>query len=421
MLFRLVPIAVLAIVCGAFSANSQSVRDIPAPRETPPSSFKGAQYVDSRGCVFVRAGVDGKVAWIPRVDASRKVLCGYPPTMAAMSPAVEPEVVIAPTSEPETTTATAAVPQVRKPAKKKVPVVSAATVAPEAATSQGYVDTPRSTSVPGQLACPGRAPLAKRFALQGGGTVVLCLSRENLLTESSAVSTTENADLIDARAPMAARTELVCPRSAPVAQRLPRVGGGATILCTTGLGGTANLAIPVRRVTVEAAVIEVSLPQEVSPALPELVVPKGYKPAWKDGRLNPKRGQGTASGQLAQDQIWTREVPARLVSEVAVADRDGAKAANKSAPSPLIVSTKSEARKGTNGILIQVGSFAQTKNAQHAGVQIRVLGLPAAIGQLTRGGKLYQVVFAGPFASEEMAGSALTKLRRNGFPDSVIR
>lgn len=50
------------------------------PAEVPPAEFAGQQYVDSRGCMFVRAGTAEKVLWIPRVSRDGKLLCGNPPS-----------------------------------------------------------------------------------------------------------------------------------------------------------------------------------------------------------------------------------------------------------------------------------------------------------------------------------------------------
>ncbi|MFN5827787.1 MAG: SPOR domain-containing protein, partial [Rhodobacterales bacterium] len=57
------------------------------PAELPPESFADVQYVDSTGCVFLRAGLNGKVMWIPRVTKDGRPLCGYAPSLAASAPA----------------------------------------------------------------------------------------------------------------------------------------------------------------------------------------------------------------------------------------------------------------------------------------------------------------------------------------------
>lgn len=50
------------------------------PAELPPAEYAGQQYVDSKGCMFVRAGSDRKVVWIPRVMRDGTPICGNPPS-----------------------------------------------------------------------------------------------------------------------------------------------------------------------------------------------------------------------------------------------------------------------------------------------------------------------------------------------------
>jgi len=71
----------LAALIAAFAPAAASAQGGPA--ELPPADFAGRQYVDSAGCVFVRAEVNGAVTWAPRLDRDRTPLCGYRPSMSA--------------------------------------------------------------------------------------------------------------------------------------------------------------------------------------------------------------------------------------------------------------------------------------------------------------------------------------------------
>jgi hypothetical protein len=41
--------------------------------------------------------------------------------------------------------------------------------------------------------------------------------------------------------------------------------------------------------------------------------PRGYRPVWDDGRLNPHRGPRTAVGDASMRWLWTDTVPMELV------------------------------------------------------------------------------------------------------------
>jgi cell division septation protein DedD len=54
--------------------------DLSRPAELPPADYRGQQYVDSRGCMFMRAGQAGEEVWIPRVSREGVPVCGNPPS-----------------------------------------------------------------------------------------------------------------------------------------------------------------------------------------------------------------------------------------------------------------------------------------------------------------------------------------------------
>jgi|GEM_PF-1316811 len=55
-------------------------QDLAVPAELPPPDFRGQQFVDSRGCLFMRAGPPGQTVWIPRVTRDGIPLCGNAPS-----------------------------------------------------------------------------------------------------------------------------------------------------------------------------------------------------------------------------------------------------------------------------------------------------------------------------------------------------
>ena len=70
---------------------------------------------------------------------------------------------------------------------------------------------------------------------------------------------------------------------------------------------------------------------------------------------------------------------------------------------------------------VQVGMFGVPSNAQATAKRLLRMGLPVRIGKLTRKGKTFQLVMAGPFGSDKTASQALSAVRKAGFADAYLR
>ena len=68
---------------------AERLANVLGPAELPPASFAGEQFVDSTGCVFLRAGSYGAIKWVPRVTQQRKLVCGLEPSFASSKTTVK--------------------------------------------------------------------------------------------------------------------------------------------------------------------------------------------------------------------------------------------------------------------------------------------------------------------------------------------
>jgi len=278
---------ILALLC-AGAARAELTGNV-QPAEFPPESYAGTQYVDSRGCVFVRAGFDGAVNWVPRVDRERRHLCGFKPSRVSASPAAQ-----APQSPPVEVIAV-------EPGSAPRPVPPAPETAPAAA-------------MPGPAEAP-RAPQA---------TLVAARVAAPAPAQATAPRLRPAAD----PAPRAAAPAVLAggaPAETRVEYRVREVPAGAKVTMPSGRSYTTRVPTRVRQQVAVAPPPDIKAARAAPVVLDvqsarayrlglDLKPPRGYKRVFED-RYNPARGVQTLQGKQAMDLIWTQTVPRRLITD----------------------------------------------------------------------------------------------------------
>lgn len=373
MFWKLVSAAVIAVVAGVGAANAQSAKDLKGPSELPPASFKGQQYVDSRGCVFVRAGMSGKTNWVARVSANRKQLCGQTPTFAKIEIPVVPDA----------------------SAKPTVVVKKAEPVAPQVVVRQAMPKVAVKAAIPPESYVPPPVVMTKKKQVVVKPMAVAPVVAPVVATPKVAPVNRGTGVVVGKSGYSGGK--IGCYTDAPVAERFALRGGGSIVLCTKG-DGDINSGRPPRLSEGQGTMLQVSSQ--------DIVPPPGYKVAWRDDRLNPLRGQGTAEGWAEQNNIWTERVPAE--SARGAARKAGIGRENVAASSMRAAVGKS---------YVQVGAFAQASNAAAVKRNLASLGLPVSA---TRSGRL-ETILIGPFSTHAELLDALATARYIGYRDAFLR
>ncbi|QYZ68856.1 SPOR domain-containing protein [Neotabrizicola shimadae] len=299
MLRDLLSVALCVTLAATSAVSAQTLAQIGGPKEVPPASFKGDQFVDSRGCIFMRAGVGGTTNWIPRVGANRKVMCGYPPTFGAREPVpVAPDVAVA--SAPQAPAAAAAAPAVVAGATPGCPAnapygrqetradgsevlkcstrkAASAAPAPVAVASAPAPAAKPAPAAPVVLAdatpgCPPNAPYGRLETRADGRDVLKCFSRKSSAAAPAPVVVASAPPpapaarpapaVVPVAAPAAAALpaqsvparvistggpgpgQVACPASMPVLMRVKLTTGGTALLCTPGSQPIVYAAAP---------------------------------------------------------------------------------------------------------------------------------------------------------------------------------
>lgn len=410
----------IAVILGSTAVGTLHAQTAPGsqPAEFPPASYAGKQYVDSNGCVFIRAGIDGTVSWIPRVGRDRKGVCGFKPTFAGAVTEVE----TTPIPEETVETASAAPAPKPAPAPRVVRQTARRKAPPEPVVIVQAPVVPQPPLPPGKGGnCPGASQLSQRYINDGSIYPVRCGP--------------QTAAVVGVRGDESPRTTGLFARASRPAP------------ITVG----PNVRIVPRHVAIKRANTQNGK------------VPEGYQAVWDDGRLNPYRAEQTLAGHEAMKLVWTSTVPRRLINQanrrdvtakvalvypytdvetqlrelgvVTIEQRDGQTVkrivhnpgggavpvySSRSAPKAAVVEPAAPAQARPKGQApghgyVDVATYSTSQEAQRMAKRVRRMGMPVRIGRFERGDRTYRIVIAGPFSSENVTRKAVQHLRGAGF------
>lgn len=453
--FVLLTFAVTALWGG--HAGAQSLRDAPIPAEFPHSSYDGRQYVDSNGCVFVRAGVAGNVSWVPRMTRDREPLCGFQPSLTARA---------APEAAPAPRQQAAPVPrqQAAAPSQRAVAVAATPRTTPQA-------QNPRPTATPARTIRRASAPAETTAAPAPRPQPV----------ESAAPTTTPQAQRARVITPPDP-SRSACANATGVSAAYMVQHNGSPVRCgpqrtahvTYVTGGNGRFESSTAPAPGTVATPDTVPPRtRVAPrkiyesqqrSLAGVYVPQGMKPVWEDDRLNPQRAHQTFEGKARMEVMWTNTVPRRLIDRRTGRDvihkypglqppftsfEDQRAAGVRVATQGRVLSDPQTVRRGTTVTrtaaaqsagnttvstrsapeavpsashrYAQAGIFADPAQGKAAAQKIARTGLPARRGTLSRDGRELTLVLAGPFQTQTQLDRGVARLQGLGFSNVRLR
>lgn len=462
-LTRIVALAIIAASAAAVVETSalqaQTLRSVSSPAQYPPASFKGNQFVDSRGCVYIRAGIDGNVNWVPRVARNRKQLCGYKPTAIAGTTARPTQ-----SAAPEQITlnggaASSAAASTARPARARAaasaPRRAAATAAaPTVVTTTRVRRTPQTTT-----ARVAPAPKTRRTTAAAPVRIQAApVARvpKHRATASNQPTGASQGGCAGASAISQQYSNQSGVRCGPQAQSPVSYGSGG------GIGPQSSLQL-----TPNTRVLPVHVYQQQRHSQ-GLTTPAGYKPAWKDDRLNLRRaerdlrpailtsqtevpagyvlvargddrmnqmrGVRTAQGDAQMAAIWDNGTPRRLRDlpldrQVVTSQNSRTDNFEGEASSGLALRLSSRSQPGATleersvasaSRYVRAATFADPAEAQQAARSLASTGVPVRLGSVSRNGQPYKVVMAGPFGNLNAAEQALSTVRAAGYRGARI-
>jgi hypothetical protein len=374
MLKKSIALVVATFISGS-AVHAALLSESRGPAELPPSSYTGKQFVDSRGCVFIRAGSGNAVTWVARVTRNRELICGYQPTFkSGASVAAKPKKkatrttassAAKPGQPMETIASTTKPPQVVKPKTKGKTAQIPKTAAPKTVA-------PAAVTQPTSAAKKTRVVAAPKAQAKTGAPQTVRVAK----TSTARVAT---------------------PRAVPALKvPEPRLPAGYQSVWTDG---RLNPERGIRTAHGDATMGLVW-----SETVPRKLLPEnGQDATLSQVHRRLLKSGGTTTG--------TKTVPKGVASRVA----------KKKTVRVAAIAPVAKTKGAATGRYIQVAAFGVSNNAHSTAQKFMRLGLPVVLREQTYKGRALNVVFLGPFAGNADLRSGLRAAKSQGFSDAFIK
>ncbi len=395
------------------------------PAEMPPADFSARQYIDSKGCVFLR---DDEVnGWKARVSRDGSPICGYPPTLSARGldgkprlSVLDPDAGRSPAEMLEEALAETVLTNLRpgELASDPTPMEKLPDMGPEPDISSAPSDALKAA-----LAAAPDMRRSMGEALQPNKRLCELLGYDGTTGPAEAGADPSQGYCDSLPASDLSRLTFIRPVASvqspePAAETPVAVG---TVMLGAPVAETHSATAPVAEPPTAPKAAEVA-------AMPKPKPPKPADASLKDKPKPQPVPKMPDAKRPVSAEAAAKAPAAKALAATALAAKDPVAAQVPAAPVAVATKPKPEAAPPTGAGMIpagaryvQVGTYADAANADRAAQAIAAMGYPVLRGKDKVGARAVQFIMAGPFNDRQSIVKAMDGIRRAGFKDAYPR